>query len=179
MIRKSILERYARSLAEVAVREQADAVVERNFRHLLAAVETVPDLGDILRHPAVSGRAKESLVAAIAERFAYHPRFTAFLRLLVRRHRAGNPALLFDLFLQARDRLAGVVAVTVTSARPLSDDRRAQLADSLAKGLGGRVALTVDTDPGLIGGLRVQVGSTVYDGTIRSLLDRLRVRMVS
>jgi F-type H+-transporting ATPase subunit delta len=70
-----------------------------------------------------------------------------------------------------------VVAARVTAAHDLSKEQLLQLRASLSDAIGKTVTLDVRTDAGLLGGLIVQVGSTVYDGSIRSQLDDMKRRL--
>ena len=65
----------------------------------------------------------------------------------------------------------------MTAPAPLGEDEIIRLRDSLAKATGLSVALAVRTDPELLGGLVVQVGSTVYDGSIRRQLTEMKRRL--
>ena len=68
--------------------------------------------------------------------------------------------------------------VSVRSAVPLTDAQRAALEDSLARSLGATPILTAAVDPALLGGLVVQVGDVVYDGSVRNRLEQLRHRLI-
>jgi F-type H+-transporting ATPase subunit delta len=68
---------------------------------------------------------------------------------------------------------------TVTSAADLTPGERAELDAALAKLTGKKVQAQFNADPALIGGAVVKIGSTIYDGSVRAQLDRLRARMIS
>lgn len=69
---------------------------------------------------------------------------------------------------------AGVVEALVTSAEPLDSDLQNQIASKLESALGKKVNLTMAVDPAMLGGLRIRVGDTVFDGSLKSQLERVR-----
>jgi len=82
----------------------------------------------------------------------------------------------FSALLDARQ---GITQATVTSPAELTVEERAELGTALAKLTGKNVQAQFKTDAALIGGAVVKIGSTIYDGSVRAQLDRLRVRMIS
>lgn len=177
MIRKSVLARYARSLAEAASEASVVPEIRANFDHFLSLLEQVPELPPLLRNPVLPASLKQQVLRAIADRCGYHAFFADFLRILVENHRESCIPQLHALFLEECDRLEGVVRATLTAARPLGAERKQELAAGLALTLGGRVELEEHLDESLIGGLCLQAGGTVYDGTVRGQLQRLTARL--
>ena len=109
--------------------------------------------------------------------------------------RASDLFLNFLLVLNAHDRLdalrsiaaavrdlhekqTGKVRVQVRSALPLADDQQEKLRQQLRASLGREPVLDVRVDPALLGGLTVQVGDTLYDGSIRSRLEQIRKQLI-
>jgi F-type H+-transporting ATPase subunit delta len=64
----------------------------------------------------------------------------------------------------------------VESATPLSSQTQSQIQDDLARRYGGGLAFTFQQNPALIGGIRVQVGGDVYDGTVLGRLNELKIK---
>ena len=77
------------------------------------------------------------------------------------------------------DERQGVARASVTSARELNERERKHLRAALERLSGRRVEAQYDLDPALIAGAVVRVGSTIYDGSVRTQLERLRVRLES
>jgi F-type H+-transporting ATPase subunit delta len=93
----------------------------------------------------------------------------------------GRLELLPDLREVYRERLlahSNVVRATVTSAAPLSPDDVQRLEASLGGLTGKRVQLETAVDPAIIGGVVTRIGSTVYDGSIRTQLQKMRQQLV-
>jgi F-type H+-transporting ATPase subunit delta len=75
------------------------------------------------------------------------------------------------------DERLGWVRVDVTSAKPLNDSQRARIEGEISQLAGKKAKLRFSQDPALLGGVVARVGSTVYDGSVRGQLDRLRTRL--
>jgi F-type H+-transporting ATPase subunit delta len=71
-----------------------------------------------------------------------------------------------------------IVRAEVTSAAPLSPEKTKALADRLAQVTGKNVELSVSVDPALLGGVVARIGGTVYDGSVKTQLERLRQELV-
>ena len=78
---------------------------------------------------------------------------------------------------QVLDERAGLVAATVTTARPVPDSTRSDLKTTLTKLTGKNVRIDFTIDPNLIGGVVTRIGSTVYDGSVRSQLQQMKEKM--
>ena len=86
-----------------------------------------------------------------------------------------------DLAAAYRERLLNhqnIVRAEVTSAAPLSPEKTKALEDSLSKVTGKKIDLSVSVDPELLGGVVARIGSTVYDGSVKTQLERMRQQLV-
>jgi F-type H+-transporting ATPase subunit delta len=77
------------------------------------------------------------------------------------------------------DRRQGITHATATSASELTQDEIRELTARLEQSTGGRIALDVEVDPSLLGGLIVRVGDRLMDGSVRGRLERLRNQLIS
>jgi F-type H+-transporting ATPase subunit delta len=75
---------------------------------------------------------------------------------------------------QILDERAGVLSAKIASARPVSDRNKALLEEKLGRLTGKKPRLTFEIDESLVGGVVTQIGSTIYDGSVRNQLRRLR-----
>jgi len=128
-------------------------------------------------NPAVPAPRKRAAVAEAVQHAGARPIVGKLLVLLAERDRL---ALLPDLLAAFRDRLLAhqqVVRAEVTTATPLSAERAAQIQQSLATVTGRSVALATRVDPEVIGGLVARIGSTVYDASLATQLQRIRQRL--
>jgi F-type H+-transporting ATPase subunit delta len=171
--------RYARALFDVAVQEKADlAQIDRDLTVLAEVMHENHDmLQEATRH-GIPDAARTGVIGAIADQLAAAPQLRKLLLLLAEAHKL---ALLPAMATAYRARLhahQNMVRADVTSAAPLSPEQTAALADSLSKVTGKKVDLSVTVDPALLGGVVATIGSTVYDGSVRTQLARMRRQLV-
>lgn len=171
--------RYARALLDVALKEQADlSRIESELSGFMDLLRQHADLDRVLLNPAVPTPRKRGLVTELLAHLEFSPIPGKLLVLLAERDRF---TLLPDILETYRQRLLDhrkIVRAEVTTASPLSEERAGAIQDSLARATRSTVALSTRTDPAIIGGLVARVGSTVYDGSISSHLQRIRQRLL-
>lgn len=177
MIPQAILGRYANALADVVRDEGIEPAVTEDLQTYAEIFRTVPDLMDALHAPSLPRDAKEKLLAEILERYPVHRVTANFLRVLLRRGRIQFFQPIFENYLRLIREREGILAATVTAARPLSPQETERLGAKLEEVSGRRVTMELRTDADLLGGVVVRIGSTVYDGSIRSRLAELRRRL--
>jgi len=102
-----------------------------------------------------------------------------YLFVIVDQRRAGMLPEIEQAFSALLDARQGITQASVISAAELTAKERAELGAALAKLTGKKVQAQFKADPALIGGAVVRIGSTIYDGSVRAQLDRLRARMIS
>jgi F-type H+-transporting ATPase subunit delta len=170
--------RYARALFDVAVAEKVDlSALDQELNAFNDVVKQHPTLEKVLLNPAVPVPRKREAVAVLAARVGVHPVLTKLLVLLAGRDRL---VLLPDLLETYRARLLdhqNVVRAEVTTATPLAADRTQAIERSLAHATGRTIALTTRVAPEIIGGLVARVGTTVYDGSVTTQLEKMRQRL--
>lgn len=175
MVNVSIARRYARALLDVATEAgRADAVSEQ-LTSFSSAVGQNRELADVLFNPAYSREQRARVVESLLK--ALGPVETVLansMRLLVDRNRLGYLPDISRLYRDMVDAQAGRVRGHVTSAIPLSADTLQSLAGTLKQLTQRNVVLESRVDPSVLGGVAAQVGSTLYDGTLRTQLEQLR-----
>ena len=175
MVNVSISRRYARALLDVATESgRADAVAEQ-LTAISGSLSQNRELEDVLFNPAYSreqrSRVLEALMGALGK---VDPVLANTLRLLVDRNRLGYLPDIARLFRDMADAQAGRLRGHVTSAVPLTPDALKQLSEHLKALTQRNVVLEPRVDPSVLGGVAAQVGSTLYDGTLRTQLEQMR-----
>lgn len=148
--------------------------VERDLAAFVSLVDRETALRRVLVNPAVPAPRKKALVAELLGRASLGAQVSKLLLLMAERDRL---ALLPDVLDHYRQRLLdlrNVVKAEVTTAVPLAGDRLEALRSAIAAMTGRQVAMTTRVDPGLIGGVVTRIGSTVYDGSVKRQLERMR-----
>lgn len=177
MISTAIFARYARALADVVLEKGEDAVVGRDLDTYREIFRRVPALLESFDSPAVPHEAKGKVLSELLTRYPVSPTTHNFLRILLDHHRIRYFAEICDHYLKTVNERKGIIAAQVISAAPLGEDELSALRESLTRATGNQVTMSVNTDPDLLAGVIVQIGSTLYDGSVRTQLDEIRRRL--
>jgi len=178
----AVSSRYARALADAVTGTAApegSANVEQQLQDFVTMTRQSADLRNILISPAVAVTKKKSLIAALGAKLGLSLAARNFLFVLVDHKRIALLDEILPLFRTDMDERLGQVEAHITSATELGANERASLEAAVAKKTGKRVRAAYQVDPALIGGVVTRVGSTVYDGSVREHLRRLRRRLSS
>jgi F-type H+-transporting ATPase subunit delta len=172
--------RYARALFDVAQKEAEIQQVGRELSAFAAVVAGHETLSRALTNPAVPAPRKRAVVQDLLARGgAVSPVVSKVLLMLAERDRL---ALLPQIDAAYQARLmehAKVVRAELTTAVPLPEDRVAALRNGLASVTGQEVQLETKVSPSIIGGAVARIGSTVYDGSVTTQLQKVKERLVS
>ena len=171
--------RYAKALFDVALQDNADLnQVDRDLQEVVGMMQASPDLVAASNRGTVTETARRSLIEAVARAMTLTAPVTKLLVLLAESRKLNY---LPDLAAAYRERLLAhqnIVRAEVTSAAPLSPEKSKALEQSLSSVTGKKVELSMSVDPGLLGGVVAKIGSTVYDGSVKTQLERLRKELV-
>jgi F-type H+-transporting ATPase subunit delta len=174
----AINSRYARALADVAVEQKLDADQLVGEVHALAQALTVsPELRIALETPSVPSGQKLKVLDAIVAKVGASPAARNFLAVLMQNRRIaalGEIARLFEVEMNER---RGFSEAEVTSWRELGEDEKSSLASGLEAVLGKKVRARYRKDESLLGGARIRVGSTIWDGSVRGRLRKLKEQL--
>lgn len=173
-----IANRYARALAEVVASSGNYRQVLGELEEFGAAYRQSVEWREVAESPALSLEQKLDVLKAIADKMGVSHVTLNFLRVLTSHYRM---PLLDEIIQGFRDLVyakLGIVRVRISSASDLSEEQQKLLRNRFDELTGARSELEFHLDDGLIGGLVAQIGSTVFDGSIRGHLDRLREELV-
>jgi F-type H+-transporting ATPase subunit delta len=176
VIPAAVLGRYARSLADVVFEENLEPEVTGNLKTYDEIFRTVPDLLDAFHNPAIPRDAKEQLLTGLIAQYPIIPIASNFLRILLQHNRMLYFSQIFQSYLKAVNKRKGVVSAVVSTSSPMSQQELKNLAEKLADFTGKLVNIELKTDASLLGGVVVQVGNTIFDGSIRARLDEVKRR---
>jgi F-type H+-transporting ATPase subunit delta len=171
--------RYARALFDVAREESALVRVHQDLTAVLSAVTDNDELARVLSSRVVPDAARRNIIVAVGDKLGVASPVGKLLGLLAERRRL---ALLPDISAVYAERLREhqhVVEAEVSTAAPLSPEATRALEAGLAQATGKQVTLRVAVDPSLLGGVIARVGSTVYDGSVRTQLKKMRDQLVA
>jgi F-type H+-transporting ATPase subunit delta len=170
--------RYAKALLDVAIKEADPVNAEQELASFAELYSGNEELRKAFANPAVPVKAKRGVIEQLSNRLKPSKPVMKLLLLLADRDRL---ELLPNLLTAYRERLMDyqqVVRAEVVSAMPLPEAQAKQLQDKLARLTGRTVTMTTRVDPSIIGGVVARVGSTVYDGSVATQLQRMKDRLV-
>jgi F-type H+-transporting ATPase subunit delta len=168
---------YARALFEAAKEEGRLERVHEELTDFVATVEQVPQLRSVLESPELESRAKVALLEQVLGKVDEQVR--NFVLLLVEKGRSGELTEIAREFEALVAREQGILDVELTTAVELSQKDFDQLVERIGKASGRKVRASRAVDPGLVGGLVLQVGSRRMDASIRGRLDRLQQELTT
>jgi F-type H+-transporting ATPase subunit delta len=175
----SLATHYAEALADVAIAQNEADRVRQELADFVALQRESPELRIVMGSPAVSKANKLAAVNALVERLGAGKTLRNFLYVVLdHRRMALIPEIQLALDEQL-DKMRGVTRAAVTSASALTDAEKAELRKVLVQISGRQVEAQYDQDPALIAGAVVRIGSRIYDGSVRTQLQRLRARLAS
>jgi len=176
----SVFSRYARAFADVVIEKKLDPrKVEDELGSFVRIVESVPDLRTVWENPSVDARQKHAVLDRIITHIDGSRMLRNFIAVLIDHRRvAALPEIARQFEIDLNERL-GLADAQVTSARELSDPEKRALEARVSQVTGKTVRARYKTDAKVLGGAVVKVGSTIYDGSIRGQLDRLKQELSS
>lgn len=166
--------RYAQALFELADEAGALAAVERDLKAFRAIGTENAEFRGMLASPFFSTADKGKALLAIADEGKAHHLTRNFLGLLANNGRAAALPAVAVAFEKLAAERRGSVAAEVTSAIKLSVAQQKAIAAALKQAFGKDPEITTTVDPAILGGLRVKVGSRVFDASLKSRLDQLK-----
>jgi F-type H+-transporting ATPase subunit delta len=169
----SVVDRvYARALFEAAQEQGRLEPVRDELAQIVKLETEVPALRELLRNPQLDPRAR---AAALEDLFSEGDELLRnFLLVLADKNRSGQLEEIAREFERLVAEEEGVINADLTTAVELSDDEAAKLLKQIEDASGRKVEATRRVDPGLIGGIVLQVGSHLLDASVRGRLERLR-----
>ena len=172
-----LADEYVRALLESAEAEGLADTVAADLSALAEAVRRVPGVDAYWLSPLIpadvrAGRIGEALAPLVSALTL------DFLRVLVRNGRGALLGRIGERYERLRDLRAGKVEVIVTTAVPLDEPMRRQVASVLAEALDAEPRMELEVDPDVLGGMTVRIGDRVIDASVAGALDRLRAAMI-
>ncbi|MFN7974078.1 MAG: ATP synthase F1 subunit delta [Acidobacteriota bacterium] len=180
MIRSAIARKYARALTAVAAKKGALPRVVEEVGSLATLSVEQPELGAFLDSPAVSESHKADVAKTILSRLhpaGIDPLTRNFFETLALHRRVSDFRAIAAELPDAVDLEQGAVKALVASATPLDPKSEAALVTAIEAATQKAVRLEVQVEPELLGGLVTRIGSTIYDGSVRTKLRKMKQLM--
>ena len=171
----AIASRYARALVEVILEQHIDGETARQqLRSIVEAVHESIELRRVWESPAIPPEQKRAVLDAIVKQIGAVKPIRNFMAVLIDHRRIGILDDIVRAFESELDAQLGFTEVEVSSARPLSAEEKRELEQRVERMTGKKVRTKYVANPELLGGVVVRAGSTIYDGSVRGQLEKMR-----
>jgi F-type H+-transporting ATPase subunit delta len=172
--------RYAAAFAEVVAEAKLDtAAIDRQLTDFLATWEGSAALREVFLNPAIGETQKITILDKMNAKMGLRKEVRNLLAVLIRNDRIGHVSEVAAAYRKMLQEQMGIRPAEITTARELSKGERDTLAAEVGKLAGGKVDASFKLDKSILGGAVVRVGSTVYDGSVKGRLERLKEVLAS
>ena len=175
----SVVGSYARAFADVVIAKKIEPARALQELHLMQALLAEnAQLRSVMENPSIPGDAKRGVLDGIVKRLGMARETRNFIAVITDHRRL---PLLADILKQTEQEInerLGIAEAEVWSARELGDPEKKQLEADVAKLTGKKVRARYEHDASLLGGAVVKVGSTIYDGSVKGQLEKIREQLV-
>ena len=180
MADRNVARRYAQAFIDLAQESDSLDKLGTELTSILTAVQT--DDGKLfaaLSNPVFKKDERQAVLDQLLKTASPDPLTTNLLSLLIERNRFALLPTITDLYGEMADTLGGRVRVLVQTAEPLQGAMEAEVRATLEQVTGKQVILETEIVPALIGGMIARVGSKVYDASIRTRLEQLKLNLIT
>ena len=169
--------RYARALMDVLYPNNAEVGLQQ-LQSFLTLLTEQPEARTFLENPTMAGGRRNRLLKEISDALSFDRKVSNFINILTDRNRLSILDEVVEEYRKMLDDRLGIVRARVTAARSLDPVQHRELASKLEQVTGKQVRMEVAVDPSLSGGVIAQVGSTIYDGSVRQQLQAFKSRLI-
>jgi F-type H+-transporting ATPase subunit delta len=176
----SVVSTYARAFADVVMGNRLDpALTLAESQQIAALVSENNTLREVWANPSIPAEQKRAVLDGIVQRAGFSRPVRNFVAVLIDKGRTRFLDEIVPQFAQELNQRLGFAEAQITSARELDPSERGELEADLAQITGKRIRAQYAQDRTLIGGAIARVGSTVYDGSVKGQLERIRQRLIA
>ena len=176
----AFVSRYARAFADVVASAKLDpAAIDRQLDDFLFTWQGSPELRELFANPAVPALQKVSILDKLNAKMGLQKELRNLLAVLIDNGRIGQAPEVAVAYRKEMQERMGIRQAEIVTARALGKDEQAKMTAGVGQLAGARVEATFKEDTSLLGGAVVRIGSTVWDGSLRGRLERLKEALVS
>ena len=171
-------ERYSLALFELSEESNLLIEIEDQSSSMLNLINQSNDFCNLIKDPTVSQEDLLKVIDKIVENNQFHTLFKNFLNFLIKKRRFFYIERILKSFIDICSKKRGELKAELKSAKNLSSDEITKITEVLTKNFNSKIKLNYKHDESLIGGLVVQVGSTMVDTSIKNKLQQIENRMI-
>tara|TARA_B100000609_G_scaffold195434_1_gene189410 strand:- start:540 stop:1085 length:546 start_codon:yes stop_codon:yes gene_type:complete len=167
--------RYSLALYELASEASVITKVEENSNSFLELISNSKDFRNLIKDPTLSKEILENVINKISENFNLESLFKNFLNFLILKRRFFYIQQILISFNEICSEKKGELKAEIKSAKDLSQQEINKITEELSNTFKSKIKLNYNHDESLIGGLVVQVGSTMIDTSIKNNYNKLKI----
>ena len=171
-------ERYSLALFELSEENNLIDQIENQSLSVLNLIDKSDDFSNLIKDPTNKQADLSIVINKIAENNKFEILFKNFLNFLIKKRRLFFLERILKSFIEICSIKRGELKAELKSAKELSSDEISKITDELTKNFSSKIKLNYKNDKSLIGGLVVQVGSTMVDTSIKNKLQQIENRMI-
>ena len=176
----AFVSRYSRAFADVVASAKLDAAaIDRQLADFLATWDGSEELRELFANPAVPAPQKVAILDRLNAKIGLQREVRNLIAVLINNDRVAHIHEVVEGYRVEMQERRGIRQAEIVTARELSEQERGSLVEGVGKLAGAQVQATFKLDQGILGGTVVRIGSTVYDGSVRGRLERLREALIS
>lgn len=176
----AFVSRYAQAFADVVTSARLDAAaIDQKLNDFLATWQGSKELREFFENPAIAVNEKVAILDKLNAKLAMQKELRNLIAVLISHNRIAHVAEVAEAYRRLLQEQLGIHSAEITTARELDTKEREALLAEVGKLAGGRVEASFKLDAAILGGTVVRIGSTVYDGSVRGRLDRLRDALIA
>lgn len=176
---ETIARRYGTALADVTLKSGETEILKKELNAFGAMIADNADLQNVFSNPAIAHASKENLLGELIKKTKPSKTTANFLRVLLQNNRLTELGEIGERFESVLEERSGVVSAEITSARELPASERKEFEKNLENLTGKTVNVNYAVDADIIGGVVTRIGSTVYDGSVKTKLENLKEQLVN
>ena len=170
--------RYSLALYELASESNLLVQIEKNSLAMLNLISKSKDFNDLIKDPTLSSEILMEIIKKISENFKLETLFKNFLSFLISKRRFFYIEKILSSFNEICSKKRGELKAEIKSAKELTQNEIDMITDELSNNFKSKIKLNYKLDKSLIGGLVVQVGSTMIDTSIKNKLQQIESKMI-
>ena len=171
-------ERYSLALFELSEENNLLSQIEDQSSSVLNLINQSEDFSSLIKDPTTNQEDLSKVINKIAEDNKFENLFKNFLNFLIQKRRFFFIERILKSFIEICSRKRGELKAELKSAKELSSNEITKITEELTKNFSSKIKLNYKHDESLIGGLVVQVGSTMVDTSIKNKLQQIENRMI-
>ena len=170
--------RYSLALYELASESNLLTQVENNSNTFLSLISDNKDFNEIIKNPTITREILLDVINKISENFKLEPLYKNFLSFLIMKRRFFFVEKILKNFSEICSAKRGELKAEIKSAKKLTQEEIDKITQELSNNFKSKIKLNYNHDQSLIGGLVVQVGSTMIDTSIKNKLQQIENKMI-